>query len=51
MKKEVMPSTTNLSTKQIFKEGNFLKKNGMDKPVYYIQVGLIQVDITEDAPS
>ena len=39
-----------LSTEQIFnKGGNFLKKNGMEnKPVYYIQVGLIQVDIKEE---
>jgi len=52
MKKGVVPSTANLSTKQIFKGGNFLKKNGMEnKPVYNIQVGLIQVEMKKEAPS
>ena len=52
MKKGVVPSTAKLSTKQIFKGGNFLKKNAMEnKPVYNIQVGLIQVEIKKEAPS
>ena len=52
MKKGVVPSTATLSTKQIFKGGNFLKKNEMEnKPVYNIQVGLIQVEMKKEAPS
>jgi hypothetical protein len=52
MKKGVVPCTASLSTKQVFKGDNFLKKNGMEnKLVYCIQVGLIQVEIKEEAPS